>query len=81
MITTAPNSLIDRAYTSTAPVSTPRSPSGRVTRRNACQGVAPRLRAARSSRGSMVSNATRALLTANGQLTNSIAATMPHWDP
>ena len=39
MITTAPNSLIERAYTSTAPVSTPRSPRGRVTRRNACHGL------------------------------------------
>ena len=29
----------------------------------------------------MASKATRALLTANGALTNSIAATMPHWDP
>ena len=31
-MTTAPNSLIERAYTRTAPVSTPRSPSGRVMR-------------------------------------------------
>ena len=39
------------------------------------------LRAACSSLGSMDSNAMRALLTANGTLTNSMAATMPHCDP
>ena len=42
----------DTIAAKSAPASTPRRTRGSVTRRSACHAVAPRLRAARSSRGS-----------------------------
>ena len=77
MMTTAPNSLIPLAHISTIPEAIPRHASGSEIVKNTRIGLAPRVLAAFSNRGSTEAKASLAALMRNGMDTNAIAIDIP----
>ncbi len=74
---TEPYSPVARAKASAKPVSSAGSRVGRITRRNVCQRVAPRLAAASSSSASRSSSTGCTVRTTNGRPMKVSATTMP----
>lgn len=77
----APNSLTARAHVTTPAASRPRALRGNVTRHQVVQAESPNVRAAFSRRTGTRTIDSRAALTNNGALTNSMAQMIPSGVP